>query len=195
MSDSQDVKVGESADRSKCISRLEFLVSKNPRVHRMLEAIEGLGCEIPKNFFSCRSCDGTVSGGFTPNTGEDSRYVPKTVMCDTPMDDTTFENTLVHELVHAYDQCKQKLDWKNCLHHACSEVRASNLSGECSYRQEFNRGHKDISNGGRACVQRRAALSVSANPHCKSVAKDAVLAVYDFCSHDAAPLEDAKYED
>jgi hypothetical protein len=25
--------------------------------------------------------------------------------------------------IHAYDRCKGKLDYKNCLHHACTEVR------------------------------------------------------------------------
>jgi len=31
---------------------------------------------------------------------------------------------LIHELIHAYDDCVAKnLDWKNCAHHACSEAR------------------------------------------------------------------------
>lgn len=181
--------MSKSEDHSKCMSRLEYLVAKNPRVHKMLDAIEELGCKIPENFFSCRKCSGPVSGGFTPRN-DDGPYQPRTVLCDTPMDDTTFENTLVHELVHAYDQCKQKMDWKNCLHHACSEVRASSLSGECSYMQEFNRGNKNIHNGGKECVQRRAELSLAANPHCAVATKDAILAVYDYCSNDKAPLED-----
>jgi len=30
---------------------------------------------------------------------------------------------LIHELIHAYDDCRAKnMDWKNCAHHACSEV-------------------------------------------------------------------------
>jgi inner membrane protease ATP23 len=39
--------------------------------------------------------------------------------------------TLTHELVHAYDHCRAYVDWTNCVHHACSEVRAANLSGDC----------------------------------------------------------------
>jgi Peptidase M76 family len=32
-------------------------------------------------------------------------------------------NTIVHELIHAYDQCRAKdMDWSNCKHIACSEV-------------------------------------------------------------------------
>jgi hypothetical protein len=30
---------------------------------------------------------------------------------------------LIHELIHAYDDCVVKnIDWKNCGQHACSEV-------------------------------------------------------------------------
>ena len=55
---------------------------------------------------------------------------------------TEFENALVHELVHAFDHCRGKdLDWENCRHHACSEVRAAQLSGDCSLGQELLRGN------------------------------------------------------
>lgn len=40
---------------------------------------------------------------------------------------------LTHELVHAYDHCRAgNLDWTNCQHHACSEIRAAALSGKCT---------------------------------------------------------------
>ena len=33
---------------------------------------------------------------------------------------------VIHELIHAYDDCRAaNLDWANCAHHACSEVRVS----------------------------------------------------------------------
>ena len=39
-------------------------------------------------------------------------------------------HALTHELVHAYDHCRAvNLDWTNCQHHACSEIRAAALSG------------------------------------------------------------------
>ena len=35
-------------------------------------------------------------------------------------------HALTHELIHAYDHCRAAdLDWTNCEHHACSEVRQS----------------------------------------------------------------------
>lgn len=33
------------------------------------------------------------------------------------------KQTLLHELVHAYDQCRAKVNWKSCYHIACTEVR------------------------------------------------------------------------
>jgi hypothetical protein len=42
---------------------------------------------------------------------------------------TEFENMLAHELIHAFDHCRAAdLDWGNCRHHACSEVRGDSLS-------------------------------------------------------------------
>lgn len=43
---------------------------------------------------------------------------------------TEFDNMLAHELLHAFDHCRAAdLDWSNCRHHACSEVRAVQCSG------------------------------------------------------------------
>jgi inner membrane protease ATP23 len=72
--------------------------------------------------------------------------------------------TLRHELVHAYDQCRAKVNWKSGYHYACTEVnrakapaytsharpfdqlvacyiqvRASALSGECDWLEEVDR--------------------------------------------------------
>ena len=99
---------------------------------------------------------------------------------------------LAHELVHAYDQCRAKVRWNDCRHHACSEVRASNLSGECGFANEVARGHFAITSQQRACVRRRAMLSVGFNPHCSAVAKAAVEPMNDGrLHHDTAPFDDA----
>ena len=31
--------------------------------------------------------------------------------------------TMAHELIHAYDQCRAKINWKSDYHYACTEVR------------------------------------------------------------------------
>ncbi|KAI4351407.1 hypothetical protein L6164_005776 [Bauhinia variegata] len=29
---------------------------------------------------------------------------------------------IIHEHIHAFDECHTKVIWSNCAHHACSEV-------------------------------------------------------------------------
>ena len=55
-----------------------------------------------------------------------------------------FETVLTHELIHAYDHCRAEIDVSNLKHHACMEVRASNLSGDCSFVREFKIGEVEI---------------------------------------------------
>ena len=42
-----------------------------------------------------------------------------------------FRRLVAHELIHAFDFARAKIDATNLNHVACSEVRAHNLSGEC----------------------------------------------------------------
>eukprot|EP01060_Flectonema_neradi_P001688 TRINITY_DN11021_c3_g1_i1.p1 TRINITY_DN11021_c3_g1~~TRINITY_DN11021_c3_g1_i1.p1 ORF type:complete len:268 (+),score=41.04 TRINITY_DN11021_c3_g1_i1:89-805(+) len=99
--------------------------------------------------------------------------------------------SLRHELIHAFDDARANVDPTNCLHHACSEIRAARLSGECSISEEILRGNGMMSattySIGEQCVRRRAALSVSQNPHCSSCSEASVEKVWDKCLSDTAP--------
>lgn len=99
---------------------------------------------------------------------------------------------MVHELIHAYDHCRAAdLDWTNCEHHACSEVRAASLSGDCHFKQEVLRGNVGFRGQHQRCVRRRAELSVAMNPYCSAAgrAKQAVEAVFEPCFADTAPFD------
>lgn len=101
-------------------------------------------------------------------------------------------HALTHELIHAYDHCRAKdLDWLNCAHHACSEIRAASLSGDCSFKMELLRGNLALRGQHQKCVKRRAELSVGMNPHCArpGQAKQAVEKVFDACFQDTAPFD------
>jgi mitochondrial inner membrane protease ATP23 len=185
----------ETKDREKCEYLLKKTLERNKKVVRLLDAIEGLGCKIPDNFFNCRRCppDQAISGGFVVHNGKTppSEYNPQVVICDNKiLESSSFENTVVHELTHAYDQCRLKIDYTNCLHHACTEIRASSLSGECDFLHEVYRGpaRVTLAAGHQKCVKRRANLSVSANPQCTNVAADAVEAAFLPCYADRAPF-------
>lgn len=46
-----------------------------------------------------------------------------TICCNHMTIQDEINQVVIHELIHAYDDCRAKnLDWKNCAHHACSEV-------------------------------------------------------------------------
>jgi inner membrane protease ATP23 len=82
----------------------------------MLKQLEQSGCPVAPKHLSCQPCSYDRSGGFVPDAGI-------TILCQGRFwSKTHMEHTLVHELVHMYDQCVFKVDWNNLRHHACSEV-------------------------------------------------------------------------
>ncbi|GMI67462.1 hypothetical protein HRI_000415500 [Hibiscus trionum] len=97
---------------------------------------------------------------------------------------------VIHELIHAYDECRAaNLDWSNCAHHACSQIRDGHLSGDCHYKRELLRGFMKIREL-KDCVRRRVMKSMTSNPFCSETpAKDAMEAVLDICYNDTKPFD------
>lgn len=91
----------------------------------MLKRLEKSGCPVAPKHLSCQPCSYDRSGGFVPDAGI-------TILCQGRFwSKTHMEHTIVHELVHMYDQCMFKVDWNNLRHHACSEVRAVTITLAC----------------------------------------------------------------
>jgi len=63
---------------------------------------------------------------------------PKIILCENKITPYKFfyRDIVIHELVHAFDDCRSKINTRNCLQHACTEIRASRLSGECKFLKE-----------------------------------------------------------
>jgi hypothetical protein len=63
------------------------------------------------------------------------------VLCQNHIPDQEWmDRTMAHELVHAFDHCRNKIDWNKCEHHACSEVRYCHEEREAGCaRTDFNR--------------------------------------------------------
>mmetsp|Transcript_12306 Transcript_12306/g.26558 ORF Transcript_12306/g.26558 Transcript_12306/m.26558 type:complete len:249 (+) Transcript_12306:125-871(+) len=175
------------AQVEKCV---DDVLRENTSVRQLIRAMQQAGCPVGRDYFTVISCDTKTGGGFSLQHG--------VILChnrlETPSD---VEHTLVHELVHAYDACRMpSLNFADCRQHACAEVRAANLSGECTFFQEFSRGHVAItqpttwSGLHERCVRRRAALSAAFNPACGGPrgAREAVDEVYERCAADRAPF-------
>ncbi|KAK9457995.1 Atp23p [Dipodascopsis uninucleata] len=158
----------------------------SPTVLFLKDHITKLGGKVgPQNIF-CDHCDEYKAGGFSPDHG--------ILLCQNhTYNKLHLEDTLSHELIHAYDELKFHVDWMNLKHHACSEIRASNLSGECRFMNEFVRKLQlNFTRQHQICVRRRAILSVMGNPNCKDQehAARVVDQVWDSCFNDTRPFDE-----
>ncbi|KAK1266380.1 hypothetical protein QJS04_geneDACA016828 [Acorus gramineus] len=159
---------------------------KRPMVKFLMENMEKAGCGVGRNFFKAVECDKEISGGYSPEEG--------ILVCSNHMRlQDEVNQVVIHELIHAYDDCRAaNLDWSDCSHHACSEIRAGHLSGDCHYKRELLRSFVKLRGHEQECVRRRVMKSVLANPHCsESAAKDAMAAVWDTCYNDTSPFDRA----
>lgn len=169
---------------SDCEKMLQYALTRDPTVKFMVEKMKEAGCEVGKGFFRVESCDAQAGGGFRPPDG--------VILCHNHLiSQQEVNHALTHELLHAYDHCRAaNVDWHNCDHHACSEVRAATLSGDCNFKQELLRGNYGIRKQHQICVRRRAELSMSMNPSCQGVrGRSAVDRVFDGCYKDTAPFD------
>ncbi|GMG21450.1 unnamed protein product [Ambrosiozyma monospora] len=186
----------------------------------MLQQIENLGGYVPRSQVKCHICDDVESvmlaqkkyqeelsqikdpkqrlqtkppllktGGYSTNQGI-------RICAEHVKDKLQLGDTLSHELIHWYDNTRFKVDFMNLKHHACTEIRASSLSGECAIMTEFSRRLGNnvsmrVAKGHQSCVKRRAVLSVMGHPACKSQeqAEQVVSEVFRSCFNDTRPFE------
>ncbi|XP_010549759.1 PREDICTED: mitochondrial inner membrane protease ATP23 [Tarenaya hassleriana] len=159
---------------------------RNPKVKFLIEQMEKSGCRVGANFINAVVCKGPIAGGYTAGEGITvcSNYL-------TIQDEVN--QVVIHELIHAYDECRAKnLDWLNCAHHSCSEIRANHLSGDCHFKRELLRGYLDMRGHEQDCIKRRVMMSMRNNPNCTEAAsKDAMEAIWDICYNDTKPFDRA----
>lgn len=122
------------------------------------------------------------------------RLLPEIFLCQQHLvNEDHAHQSMVHELIHAIDLCRTKMDpINNCIHMACTEIRAENLSGECGAVRELVNGRASpgtFKGHGATCVKRRAILSVEANPNCKDRAHEYVDAAFERCFRDTFPFD------
>jgi inner membrane protease ATP23 len=97
---------------------------------------------------------------------------------------------MMHELIHAYDWCRVDFNPDNCLHIACTEIRAANLSGDCNLAMEVIRGRGwGFTKHKQSCVKRIAQISLEMNKNCEKNAKRSVELAWDLCWPDSAPFD------
>ncbi|ODV92110.1 hypothetical protein CANCADRAFT_147498 [Tortispora caseinolytica NRRL Y-17796] len=173
----------------RCEKYKKYMLSYSPTVRFMLDNIHKLGGNLHEDNILCAHCTERRGGGFSPELG--------IVLCENYIADKShLEDVLSHELVHAYDFCKFNIDWMNLKHVACSEIRASNLSGECRMMNELIKNRlitqlKFVKQQ-QECVKRRALISIKSHPSCKSeeMAERVLDQVWNSCFRDTRPFDE-----
>ncbi|KAJ5365039.1 hypothetical protein N7517_007925 [Penicillium concentricum] len=177
----------EEADCKRCEDQRDYLLQYSPTIRFLSESIQQLGGDLHSHNIYCRRCTDRKGGGFDPEYG--------ILICANEMKDQGhLEDTMAHEMVHAFDHLRFKVNWSDNLRHAaCTEIRASSLSGECRWAREFfRRGQWKLTQQHQECVRRRAILSVRARPTCKDEAHATrvVNEVWDSCFRDTRPFDE-----
>ncbi|XP_039219670.1 mitochondrial inner membrane protease ATP23 homolog isoform X1 [Crotalus tigris] len=180
----------------RCQSMLKVALD-SPQAKLLLDAMKNSGCAVINNrHISCENCDKHVGGGFDSS-------VSQIVLCQNNIHSQSQMNRVVaHELIHAFDHCRAHVDWFNNIKHlACSEIRASNLSGDCSFINEMMRFRFGLKQHQQTCVKMKAVRSMLAVRNItKEMAEKAVDEVFESCFNDHEPFDrvphsklDAKY--
>lgn len=106
----------EMKDCKRCEEDRDYLLQYSPIIRFMRERIGELGGELNANNIRCMRCvQDDQAAGFDPQYG--------IRICANKMKDRKhIEDNLAHEMVHAYDHLRFKLDWQDLRHAACTEV-------------------------------------------------------------------------
>jgi mitochondrial inner membrane protease ATP23 len=122
----------EARDCRRCEEWRDYMFKYSPIVRFMSKNITELNGKLDAENVLCRRCvtrvvkdkdaDGNIverkirqGGGFSPNHG--------ILLCANEMrSQGHLEDTLAHEMVHAYDHLRFKVDWADLRHAACTEV-------------------------------------------------------------------------
>ncbi|KAK4320083.1 hypothetical protein Pmani_009024 [Petrolisthes manimaculis] len=176
----------ESSDKFKCEKNVWNCVQNSPLVKLMLSALKSSGCEVDlKRHISCEVCDVTVNGGY------DSELNQVVVCQNVSRSQGMTQAVLTHELIHMFDHCRNKLDFTNLEHLACTEIRAANLT-HCSFMSSMIQGDSspiNIAKSHQDCVKTKAMYSVlSVRRVTKEEATGVVDRVFDRCYNDLEPI-------
>lgn len=120
-------KVHEQRDCKRCDEYRDWLFTYSPVIRFLSEKIGDLNGKLDASNVVCQRCparldqDGQVhrqGGGFSPDHG--------IMLCANEIRDRKhLEDTMAHEMVHAWDHLRWKVDWagdKDLKHAACTEV-------------------------------------------------------------------------
>ncbi|EFN77220.1 mitochondrial inner membrane protease ATP23 homolog [Harpegnathos saltator] len=176
----------ESLDNVRCEANVYHCVKNSPIVKLMMAALKSSGCEIDiRRHISCEVCNTLVTGGY------DSELNQVVICQNSAGSKGLVQAALLHEMIHMFDYCRNKLDLKNIDHLACTEIRAANI-GHCSFMGSWFQGFSspiNIKATHQNCVKNKAKMSIMAVHKVKpEVAEAAIERVFTKCYNDLEPV-------
>lgn len=192
--------LNEARDCTRCDEDKAWLFRYSPIIRFLQHQIDLLGpadgsARITPQNVRCKRCPPVEQGtGKSAGSGGFDADYGILVCANHIRNRGHLEDTLAHEMVHAYDHLRFKLDPYDLRHAACMEIRASTLSGECRWTREFfTRGQWGLTQQLQECVRRRAILSVANRPACggdMGRAESVVDQVWGSCFGDTRPFDE-----
>jgi len=185
LTDDEAKERDQAYKHQKCVEWKRDLLATSPKIIFMLQHLRELGSNVPSSSTHCVPCSNSAGTAHPP-----SGHI---FLCQgTHLNRKHMEDSITHELIHLYDHARFKVNWNDLRHHACSEIRANNLSGDCSYGREVQRGFFAFTKHHQECVRRRAIVSVRMHPGCPddATAERVVNEVFESCVEDTRPFDE-----
>ena len=172
-----------------CEEQAHQCIASNQSIRRLLTALASLGCSFDINrHLTCEKSNGdTLRGGFDRSTCQVVLY-PENL--HSPREFCTIFH---HELIHAYDYCRVKIDFNDLSHLACTEIRAASLSNQCSLFNHFSSSSRPflLKNQHATCVRNRARESMETRSNLpRQKLNEIIEDVFLRCYHDTDPYDD-----
>ncbi|KAL6440555.1 hypothetical protein ACFW04_003215 [Cataglyphis niger] len=170
----------ESIDKTRCEDNVYRCVKDST-----ISLIYARGEVDIRRHISCEVCNPAVTGGY------DSELNQIVVCQNMAGRKNVVRGVLLHEMIHMFDYCRNKLDTKNIDHLACTEIRAANI-GHCSFMSSLLQGNSSFINikaTHQNCVKEKAKFSIMAvHEVTAEIADAAIERVFTKCYNDLEPV-------
>ncbi|XP_013416827.1 mitochondrial inner membrane protease ATP23 homolog [Lingula anatina] len=178
----------------RCEKEIVRCVREDPLIKTVLTAMEKKGCPVDLlRHVVCENCH--YPGILTRDYGFFDREINQIYLCANQVQNKQIRHVFLRELIVAYDHCRAKIDVTSVTQEACTEVRAANLSGECTSLRKMWKSYPlttlgKINGMHKECVRKRAvdALQKSFSGKPRRELRAAVDQVFERCYNDLDPL-------
>jgi len=171
-----------------CHRQAQECALSNESIRHLLNTLSIRGCPFDfDRHLACESSRDRLRGGFDRSTCQIVLY-PENLHTS-----KEFCTIFLHELIHAYDYCRVKIDFNNPYHLACTEIRAATLSNQCSLFNHFSSSSRPflVKKQHEICVQDRARESMQICTDLPKQKLDEIIhEVFPRCYKDTDPFDE-----